>query len=278
MTPRPRPRAARAAPGRSATARRPARSAPPPSQIRVTNGFHHKRNCQRPCSSPLAEHGVELAVEQRRDRRFAGVGRRRRQKKRACGNRIERSRPSPRRTCSSASSADQFGPTAGCTCRRASPGYGPTRDGSADCDRRPASRSGERAVARHAGQAHRDAEMRDHHAPHVNSGVRRRLRLHNGATLATAEPGGKARARAAARNADASANSANDQRECRAAPRHRHQHALQPARSARRAASAAAAPPRSNATSASATGTSRLVEERRADRQLHPERLRATSG
>ena len=42
---------ARAAAGRSAPAGRRARPAPPPSQIRVTNGFHHSRSCQRPCSS-----------------------------------------------------------------------------------------------------------------------------------------------------------------------------------------------------------------------------------
>ena len=34
----------------------------PPNQIKVTNGFHHRRSCQRPCSSLLADHGVELAV------------------------------------------------------------------------------------------------------------------------------------------------------------------------------------------------------------------------
>ena len=29
----------------------PIATSTPPSQISVTNGFHHRRNCQRPCSS-----------------------------------------------------------------------------------------------------------------------------------------------------------------------------------------------------------------------------------
>ena len=71
--------AADAAAARSRTSRPTSASRPPsaistpPSQINVTNGFHHSRSCQRPCSSWLAEHGVELAVPAGVDRGFVGV-------------------------------------------------------------------------------------------------------------------------------------------------------------------------------------------------------------
>ena len=40
----------------TSASRPPKATSAPPSQIRVTNGFHHRRSCQRPCSSssPIA--------------------------------------------------------------------------------------------------------------------------------------------------------------------------------------------------------------------------------
>ncbi len=105
---------------------------PAAAQISVTNGFHHKRSCQRPCSSPLAEHGIELAVEQVAIAAslvlVGGLP-----KKRCCGNssNVSPSRVALRR----ASSADQLGrPRA-----RTSTGVDPVRadgDVSARPDRR----------------------------------------------------------------------------------------------------------------------------------------------
>ena len=76
--------------------RPPSATSAPPSQIRVTNGFHHRRSCQRPCSVRLADRDVELAVEAGGDRRLAGLGRRRAEHAAPAG-RSTNGAPSPRR-------------------------------------------------------------------------------------------------------------------------------------------------------------------------------------
>ena len=190
------PRLPHRAPRRSRRTRPSSDSAPPsaisapPSQISVTNGFHHSRSCQRPCPSRLAEHGVELAVQHasRSRLRWSSVGGS--AKKRDCGcsddraavaastlePRLER-RPVRRRSPA--------------RCRRASPCTArpaPARRRA----RRPASRS-VKALS-HAMPARLTAMPRCATTmPQVNSGVRRRLRPHSGATLATASPAASAR-------------------------------------------------------------------------------------
>ena len=85
----------------------------PPSQIRVTNGFHHSRSCQRPCVVRLAERDVELAVEHGLDRRLAGRRRRRAEHPRLRAQREGAAAAASR--VSRASIAVQFGPATGST-------------------------------------------------------------------------------------------------------------------------------------------------------------------